>query len=331
MSRVSVVGLGAVGARAARQLASTEGIDHLTLCDPDQSRLTMVREALEADLDVVASSGEVLEGVDAVVLAQPAGSHAEMARRVIRAGVDVVSVSDDMDEVKALLDLDPLATELGRTIAVGAGFAPGLTCLLAAHAVQLFDEVTEIHVAKSGTGGPACARQHHRALSGVARDWRDGGWVERPGGTGRELCWFPSPVDGKDCYRASLPDAMLLSRTFAGLERVTARMAANRRDRLTMHLPMLAPPHADGGPGGVRVEIRGLQGARRATHVLGSMDRPGLAAGTVAAVTTKALLSGSASRVGAGGLSELFVPLPLLHELASRGVRGAVFEGLSSA
>ena len=45
----------------------------------------------------------------------------------------------------------------------GAGFAPGLTCVLAAHGAARFDQVDEIHVAKSGTGGPACARQHHRA------------------------------------------------------------------------------------------------------------------------------------------------------------------------
>ena len=27
------------------------------------------------------------------------------------------------------------------------------------------------------------------------------------GGTGRELCWFPDPIGGRDCYRAALADA----------------------------------------------------------------------------------------------------------------------------
>ncbi len=327
---VGVIGLGALGARAARQCATVEQIERLVLCDTDLKRLDMVHRALEEErtVTVVDTAEAVLAAdIDIVILAHPSG-HTDLARQAIAQGIDVISGSDDIVEVKGLLDLDPLATELGRTIAVGAGFAPGLTCLLAAHAGVRFDQVTEIHVAKAGTGGPACARQHHGALSGTARDWRDGGWVERPGGTGRELCWFPTPIDGRDCYRAALPDSMLLVRSFPGIERVTARMAANRRDRLTMKLPMLRPPHAEGGPGGVRVEVRGTRDGAFETHVLGSMDRPGLAGGTVAAVVAVAILNDRVRRPGSGGLSELFAPLPLLHDLADRGVRAAAFEGL---
>ena len=43
-------------------------------------------------------------------------------------------------------------------------------------------------------------------------------------------------------------------------ERVTARVAASRRDRLTARLPMLRPPHPEGLIGAVRVEVRGGQG-----------------------------------------------------------------------
>jgi len=337
---VAVIGLGALGARAARQAATNQAVSRLVLFDVDDKRLEMVHQALEEERTVVvaASSDEVLTppaaadsphsaGADVVIIATPHG-HVELARDAIRRGIDVVSASDDIDQVQGLLALDPMARELNRTVVVGAGFAPGLSCLLSAHAAARFDRVTEIHVAKAGTGGPACARQHHRALSGSACDWRDGGWVERPGGSGRELCWFPTPIDGRDCYRAALPDTILLVRSFLGVERVTARMAANRRDRLTMKLPMLRPPHAEGGPGGVRVEVRGIRDGASEIHVLGSMDRPGLAGGTVAAVAASALIAGRAGRCGAGGLSELFDPLPLLHDLAGRGVRAATFEGL---
>ena len=83
--------------------------------------------------------------------------------------------------------------------------------MLARHAAADLDEVDEIHVARLGTGGPACARLHHRALGGAALDWRDGGWLQRQGGSGRELCWFPDPVGAADCYRASLPDVVNLT------------------------------------------------------------------------------------------------------------------------
>jgi hypothetical protein len=182
-------------------------------------------------------------------------------------------------------------------------------------------------VARLGTGGPACARQHHRALAGTALDWRDGGWLQRQGGSGRELCWFPDPVGAADCYRAALPDALLLVQAFPGVERITARLAATRRDRLTARLPMLRKPHPEGAVGAVRVEVRGRRGRRRETRILGAMDRPAVAAGAVAAVVAVAAARGDLATTGAAGLAQLVEPVGFLSELARRGVKAAVFEG----
>ena len=79
---------------------------------------------------------------------------------------------------------------------------PGLSGLLVRHLADQLASSDEIHIAVHGTAGPACARQHHRALAGQRR-WRlrDGDWVRRPAGSGRELCWFPEPVGAYDCYR----------------------------------------------------------------------------------------------------------------------------------
>jgi hypothetical protein len=239
----------------------------------------------------------------------------------------VVSVADGVDDVRALLELDELARRHDVSLVIGAGFSPGLTCVLAAHAAASLDRVDEVHVAKVGTGGPSCAEAHHRALAGEALDWRDGAWVSRRAGSGRELCWFPDPIGGADCYRAALPDALLLAPAFPGVERITARLGANRRDRITARLPMLRPPHPEGGPGGARVEVRGRRGTARVVQVLGAMDRPAVAAGTVAAVAAVSAGLRQLRRVGAGGLAELVDPLPFLNELAQRGVKAAVFEG----
>jgi hypothetical protein len=238
-------------------------------------------------------------------------------------------VSDSVDDVRALLALDTAARAAGVSVVVGAGFGPGLTCLLARHAGTLFDVVDEVHVAKLGTGGPACARQHHIALAGSALDWRDGGWITRRGGSGRELCWFPEPIGGEDCYRAALPEAVLLEPAFPTACRITARVAANRRDRLTAHLPMLRRPHPEGVIGAVRVEVRGTRQGARAVEVLGALDRPAVAAGAVAALAALAAVRGDLNRRGAGGLAELADPLPFLGALAERGVKAAVFEGAS--
>ena len=175
--------------------------------------------------------------------------------------------------------------------------------------------------------GPRARDSTIAALNGNAMDWRDGGWLERRGGSGRELCWFPEPVGGQDCYRAALADGLLLVPAFPGIQRVTARLAATRRDRLTARLPMLRPPHPEGVLGAVRVEIRGRRGAASDVLVLGAMDRPGVAAGAVAAVAAirwrPTPSSGSARSVSPRSSTRS----PSLSDLARRGVKAAVFEG----
>jgi len=326
--RVAVLGAGAVGARAARQLASTDEVDQLVVADLQPGVADAVARAIdEPDRIVARGLDDWCNGADVGVLAVPYG-HRAWAERLLEQGSHVVSVIDDVDEVGALLGLDAEARVRERSVLVGAGFAPGLTCVLAAHAATTFDEVDEVHVAKVGTAGPACARAHHRALNGEAMDWRGGAWQRRRAGSGRELCWFPDPVGGHDCYRAALPDAQLLVGAFPHAERITARMGATRRDRLTTGLPMLRKPHPEGTIGAVRVELRGRRGGARDVAVLGAMDRPGVAAGCVAAVAALWAGDGRVLRSGAAGLAEMVAPVPFLAELARRGVRAAVFDGV---
>ena len=330
--KVVLAGAGAVGARAARQLLGLEGLGELVIADKDERRSRDVASSLGRPARGAAWDDGLLAGADAVLVALPAGpAHVDVAEGALAGGAHVVSVSDGIDDVRALLALDGRARSAGRFVVAGAGFAPGLTCLLARHAAADFSSVDEVHVSRFGTAGPACARQHHRALAGESLDWRDGEWVTRRSGSGRELSWFPDPVGGRDCYRAGAPDALLLLPAFSGLgvSRITARMSATRRDRVTSRIPMLRKPHAEGTIGAVRVEVRGRRGAATDVRVLGAIDRPGVAAGAVAAVAVGWALAGRlAGDGGAGGLAALAAePAPFLHELAGRGVRAAVFEG----
>jgi saccharopine dehydrogenase-like NADP-dependent oxidoreductase len=318
-----VAGAGAVGARAARQLLSSLPVSSVSIFDPDPIQ----RDAVITALGVAVAVDGDDQQAPVVLLAGPRGTHLDTARAAVLRGASVVSASDDSGDVRSLLALDDLARDHGVSVVVGAGFAPGLACLLAQHGAAAFDEVDEIHVAKVGTGGPACAAQHHHALVGRAFDWRDGTWVQTRAGSGRELAWFPDPIGAHDCYRAALPDTMLLVRAFPGIARVTARMAANRRDRVTAHLPMLRRPHPEGGVGALRVELRGRRGEGRAVQVLGAIDRPALAAGVVAALCCVAAATGSLRRTGAGGVAEMTDALPMMTELAERGVKAATFEG----
>ncbi|HUP70464.1 MAG TPA: Gfo/Idh/MocA family oxidoreductase [Acidimicrobiales bacterium] len=325
-----VVGVGAVGARAARQMMVPGATTVVLVVDSATDRAEAVAASIGPPVEVTSWGPGILGDADVVVLALPDG-HPAMAAAALVAGAHVVSVTDDVAEVRGLLELDEEARRQGRTVLIGAGLAPGLSCLLAKHAAAGFDRVEEVHVAKAGTGGPACARHHHAALDADGPEWRNGGWTTRRGGSGRELSWFPDPLGARDCYHAAAPDPLLLVPAFPEAVRVTARLAASRRDRLTARLPMMRRPHPEGTLGGVRVEVRGRRGLATDTRVLGALDRPAVAAGAVAAVAADWAGTGRLARSGAGGLAEMVEdPLPFLQELAHRGVRAAAFGGSDS-
>ncbi|MEM8621813.1 MAG: hypothetical protein AAGF73_19075, partial [Actinomycetota bacterium] len=268
---------------------------------------------------------------DIVVLATPA-PHAALAEQLVDRGIHVVSVSDDLDDVGDLLQLDDRAHASGAVLFVGAGMAPGLSGLLARHLADQLAVCDEIHIAMHGTAGPACARQHHDALSGTGIGLQDGAWIHRPSGSGRELCWFPEPVGAYDCYRAELASPLLLRDVFPDVGRISARMSATRRDRFTAWLPMLRPPHPEGGVGALRVEVRGADPAgERVALVVGLAEQVGTAAAaaTTAVISTIADGDVSAGVVRAGDPS--LDTLSLLHRIEHLGVRIQEFTGIPTA
>ena len=330
--RCAVVGLGALGTRAARQLASTPGVTDVVLCEPHVAKRAAVAEVLGPIATEVAwpDDGGLPDEVadcDATLLTGPSGVHESQVRRLLSLRRPVVSVADALDDVQALIELDDEAVKCEVPVVVGAAFSPGLSCALARHGAAWFDRVDEIHVAWLGTGGPACANQHHRNFSGHGLEWTDGVWVPKASGSGRELCWFPDPVGAADCYRGAQAEPLLLQPAFPGVERISARMAATRRDRLLARFPMLRPPHPEGAVGALRVELRGMRDGGTDTVVLGAMDRPAVAGAAVAALATTRAAEGRVVRAGVAGVATQIEPLEFLRDLSRRGVKAAVFEG----
>lgn len=324
---VAVVGVGVTGARIADLLSASAlqpgpRLGIVDLSDDVAARVARVVSGVVIDLNDVMAA-------DLVVLSQPA-PHADIARRLVSNGVSVVSMSDDLDDVRSLLELDHRARTNDATLVVGAAMAPGLSGLIARHLAVQLQRVDEIHVAMHGTGGPACARQHHLALGGTSLGYHDGEWVQRPAGAGRELCWFPEPVNSYDCYRAEMPDPLMLHRVFPEATRLSARMSATRRDRFTARLPMLRPPHREGGLGALRVEVRGaLANGARETLIAGSAVRSGFAAAVVASTMARWVLEDDPWR-GLVLLGDVELPnAALLASVQAAGVRLFEFTGVA--
>ncbi len=323
---ILVVGAGVVGAGVVERLAGSPSIPvgRVAVIDRNPDRAWHLSKKHGPSVAV----GSLEDPADVVVLATASGSQTRLARRFLGSGRVVLATSDSVSDVRRLLGMNGAVQQQRSLVVAGVGMAPGLSDVLAVRAAEEIDEVTEVHVAKFGTGGPACARQHHRALSSLALEWR-AGWKQRPGGSGRELCWFPSPVDAADCYRAGLPDPMLLVRRFSRANRITARMAATRRDRFSSWLPMLRPPHPEGKLGAVRVEVRGLRDGAWCGRILGASAAPGFATAAVVMSVLEMIGSGKVSGTGVVGLSEVVDAGEFLGALEEQGVVCEEFLGLS--
>lgn len=325
--KVIVAGFGAVGRRVAQHLMSDDAVEEVVVVHRAPDGLKTRMQSLGDKLEIRRGAGDALPTGDVTVLAGPSGNRRDAEAAVSR-GSHVVACADDPSDVKALLGIDRLARSHGKSVVVGAAMAPGLTCVLAAHLRGRFDSVEEIHVASVGTGGPVCARRHHAALSSLSLDWEDGEWRRRPGGSGRELVWFPEPVGGADCYRAALADSLLLLPVFPGCRKITSRLEATRRDRMTAWLPMLRRPHPEGLVGAARVEMRGWLDGQAETAIYGSSVAPAVAAAVVASRAAIWAGLGQLTRSGSGGMAEMVTdPALFLKEVGQYGVHVSVFEG----
>ena len=161
----------------------------------------------------------------------------------------------------------------------GCGLAPGLTDVLARHAVGALDAVDEVHVARCGVGGPACAALARRTQREPSREWRDGA-VAHDRRRGAELIWFPDPVGAASA--SSSPPASSCSsprRRAPGGSPCGSVPPIKRR--------FTPPGRRDPGRGwgAVRVEVWGWRGDARTSVVYGVIERTAVAAGTVLGVT----------------------------------------------
>jgi hypothetical protein len=301
------------------------------VADRDRRRASRLAESLgkKAGAIAVRESGlPVDQGeVDVVVCALPRGLDTPFVEAAIEMGVPCASSDDDVDAVAALLALDERAKARGVTVATSCGMAPGLSDVLARHAASTFDEVHDIRVARTGWGGPACQAGARRARREPALEWHDGQWREdQP--SGEELVWFPEPIGARDCCAVATGVRTLVS-AFPNVPRISFALGEPpKRSFLRRRFG------DDGEWGATRVEVWGRSANAHDCVVYGVVERTAVAAGTVLAVTAARLAGALDERItnaGVHGLAELVEPVPFLTELAQRGVRAAVFEGVPVA
>lgn len=333
MATVLLVGTGAVGARAARQLLDTAGVTALLLAGRRLARVEELASALGAKARAVAfRPGDPLpNGVDAVAVAAPSEVDVAVAAAAVDAGVPFASATDATSAVDGLFALDHAAVEAGVTLAAGCGLAPGLADVLVVHAVHALEGADEVHVARAGAAGPASQASVRRALREPALEWRDGSWHEERG-HGPELVWFPEPIGQRECMPVG-SSIRLLARAVPGLGAATMRFCEPTSRRVSWF-----GESPDARWGATTVTVWGWRGRNREPIVYGVVGETAILAATVLAVTAArlagdlpALSAGGSALAGVRSLAELVVPVAFLAEMARRGVKAVAFEGVAVA
>jgi hypothetical protein len=310
-------------------LVDTPEVSQVLLADPDAGHVKAVAESLgEKAVRVEFTPGDPLPGgIDVVTCALPTGLDHAVATEAIAARVSFVSSEDDHDAIEAIRGLEPNAVAAGVTLGLGCGFAPGLGDVLVAHASAAFHTVDEIRVARVGWAGPSSVDAVRHARRATVRSWHDGSWREEHPHA-ETLVWFPDPIGARDCSMVTGGVALLVD-AFPKVPRISVLLGEPpKRTWLRRRFG------DDGEWGAARVEVWGAGDDGYDCLVYGVVDRTAIAAGTTLAVSALLLGGGLGARVerpGVHGLAALVEPTNFLAELATRGVRAAVFEGVDVA
>ncbi|MFV0316171.1 MAG: hypothetical protein ACK5O2_04315 [Microthrixaceae bacterium] len=323
-AEVSIVGVGVVGGRAAREIVSGSSMK-VALGSERADRRAELARVFGRSADVSDRSGAVSGATRVVVLSGDDDQQVADAGAHLDAGRHVVTTVTSHAAARGLVDLNERAVSNERALVVGAGFSPGLTDVLTAYAGARFDTVEEVHVARHGSAGPRCAEATDRALVRAAHVLHDGGFERRSVGGGRQLCWFPDPIGGRDAFYADTAEPLIAQLGNAGVVRASARITSSALRRVRTRLSWVPAPSmgdGEGGIGAVRVEVRGTLSGGRRSAVLGSLDRPGVAAAALIAEIVVVLMEPTAPG-GVMGPGRLIDGAEMLRRLRARGVRVA--------
>lgn len=151
MKKIVVLGAGLVGAPMALDLARENGF-RVTAVDASAQALEKFAKArrvrtVRADLAAPDAVRRAVEGADLAVSAVPGFMGFRTLEAVIGAGVDVVDIAFFPEDPFLL---DEAAARAGVTAVVDCGVAPGMSNLLAAHALRRLDRAQSILIYVGG-------------------------------------------------------------------------------------------------------------------------------------------------------------------------------------
>jgi len=176
MRVVIIGGAGRYGRATTYFLANDPLVSELVIADKNVDVARAFAERLgdgvqtaEVDLRDEQSLDALLAGAD--IFVNTAGPYFETQipalRAAIRCGVNYCDFSEDFQATEQALALDPEAKAANITAIIGIGLAPGITNLMAVHAVDQIDITEKLQVGWASDNGPGpVAIGYERGLGG---------------------------------------------------------------------------------------------------------------------------------------------------------------------
>jgi saccharopine dehydrogenase-like NADP-dependent oxidoreductase len=164
--RIAVLGLGKVGALAAR-LLHEQGFG-VVGCDSRMPRGTFPFDAREVDLTGDSGLSAALDGVHAVLSCLPYRLNRRVAEAAHAAGIHYFDLTEDVPTTRAIMALSGTARGL---MAPQCGLAPGFVGIVGAAQVAAFDKCRTLRLRVGALP------QHPTGLMGYAFNWSPEGVV----------------------------------------------------------------------------------------------------------------------------------------------------------
>ena len=212
--RIAVVGAGAMGRWAVKELGLSPEVDEVVVGDFDEDRARAVAaahgggkaRAARVDARDRVSVKAAIEGCDAMVNATQHFWNIEVMHAAAEARVHYTDMGGLFHVTKQQVELDEEFKAAGVTAVIAMGGAPGVTNILAKHGAEQLDVVEEAHAlcgnvdhtdwsAYEGWVPPYSLETLCDEFSVVAPEFVDGQWVDDfIGGQGAEEIDFGAPA-----------------------------------------------------------------------------------------------------------------------------------------
>jgi lysine 6-dehydrogenase len=241
LSRIAVLGAGAMGSAAAVLLARHSDVDLLVL-DLDGGRAAHVAQRAGAEgrgLDAHGDLAGALKDVSAVAACLPYRLNLEVMEAALAAGTHYADLGGLYHVTLRQWELHERFRDAGLSAVMGIGSAPGITNVLArlgadrldegsVRSIDMVDGSVDLGEGAAGFGVPYSAETILDEFTLPAVVFEDGEAREVPAGSGVVDWEFPEPVGTQPAMYTLHSEPATLPRTIPGVRDVRWRLALPR-------------------------------------------------------------------------------------------------------